>query len=92
MLEDAVKGRTETGAPTDGSAARSHRVMDGAGLVPATKLREPGLLELEQLLAEHLSTRVSISMGTAKGKLVVEFADLEDLERIYHQMTTGGAE
>jgi ParB family chromosome partitioning protein len=92
MLEDAVKGRTETPEPTDGSAASPRRVMDGAGLVPATKLREPGLLELEQLLAEHLSTRVSISMGSAKGKLVVEFADLEDLERIYHRMTTAGAE
>ena len=27
-------------------------------------------------------------MGAQKGKVVIEFADLEDLERIYHQMTT----
>ena len=27
-------------------------------------------------------------MGTSKGKVVIEFADLEDLERIYHHMTT----
>jgi hypothetical protein len=27
-------------------------------------------------------------MGATRGKVVVEFADLEDLERIYHQMTT----
>jgi ParB family chromosome partitioning protein len=46
------------------------------------------LLELEELLAEYLSTRVNVTMGMSKGKVVIEFADLEDLERIYHQMTT----
>ena len=61
---------------------------DGAGLTRATRLRPPGLLELEELLAEYLSTRVSVTMGSGKGKVIVEFADLEDLERIYHHMTT----
>ena len=49
--------------------------------------REPGYLELEQLLGEHLDTRISISGGSSTpGKLVVEFADLQDLERIYRRM------
>jgi ParB family chromosome partitioning protein len=53
------------------------------------KLRAPGLLELEELLADHLSTRVGVSMAGAngKGKIVIEFAGLEDLERIYRAMT-----
>jgi ParB family transcriptional regulator, chromosome partitioning protein len=57
---------------------------------PTTKrLRAPGLLELEELLADHLATRVKISMASAngKGKVVVEFGGLEDLERIYRAMT-----
>lgn len=53
------------------------------------RLRPPGLLELEELLADCLSTRVSVSMGTKRGKLVIEFADLEDLERLYHLMSAG---
>ncbi len=57
--------------------------IDGAGLTPATKLRPPGLLELENLLAEHLETRVSVQMSAKKGRVSIEFADLEDLERIY---------
>ena len=61
--------------------------IDGAGLTPTTKLRPPGLLELEELLAEHLQTRVSVSLGAKRGKIVVEFADLEDLERIYRVMS-----
>ena len=60
--------------------------LDGAGLTPATKLRPPGLLELENLLAEHLETRVTVQMGTKRGRVTVEFADLEDLERLYRRM------
>ena len=56
---------------------------------PGRRLRPPGLLELEELLADHLSTRVGVTMGTpnGKGKIVIEFAGLEDLERIYRTMT-----
>lgn len=52
-------------------------------------LRPPGILELEELLADHLSTKVSVSMGAKRGKVVIEFADLEDLERLYHLMSAG---
>jgi ParB family transcriptional regulator, chromosome partitioning protein len=57
----------------------------------AKRLRAPGLLELEELLASHLDTRVSVAMAgnDGKGKVVVEFAGLEDLERIYRTMTEG---
>ena len=55
---------------------------------PGTRrLRPPGLLELEELLSEHLDPRVKVSMGAKRGKVVVEFATLEDLERIYRAMT-----
>ncbi len=56
---------------------------------PLKRLRAPGLLELEELLANHLATRVRISMASTngKGKVVVEFGGLEDLERIYRAMT-----
>jgi ParB family chromosome partitioning protein len=57
--------------------------VDGAGLTEATRLRPPGLLELEQLLADALETRVGVQMGAKRGKVLIDFADLEDLERIY---------
>ena len=57
--------------------------VDGAGLTDATRLRPPGLLELEQLLADALETRVGVQMGAKRGKVTIDFADLEDLERIY---------
>jgi ParB family chromosome partitioning protein len=57
-----------------------------------TRLRPPGIHELEELLAAHLDTRVKVEMGSAKGRLIVEFADLEDLERIYRAMTSAAAD
>src|SRR5207248_10258249 len=44
----------------------------GGGATPGRKLRPPGLVELEELLGDHLETRVTISMGSARGKVVVE--------------------
>lgn len=53
-------------------------------------LSEPAVLELEELLAARLSTRVSVKLGKGPGKLVVDFADLDDLERIYRVITPPG--
>jgi hypothetical protein len=43
--------------------------------------------ELEELLSEHLDTRVRVEEGAKRGRVIVEFADLDDLERIYRAMT-----
>jgi ParB family chromosome partitioning protein len=54
---------------------------------PSTKkLPEPGVLELEELLSTYLNTRVKVDIQNRRGRLVVEFATLEDLERIYRAM------
>lgn len=76
-VEEAVRARSpETAArPTRGGAPR--------------RLRPPGLLELEELLSGHLDTRVKVDMGPRKGRVVIEFSTLEDLERIYRLMTEG---
>jgi ParB family chromosome partitioning protein len=75
--EEAVRQRNGlTGSPSGSTRAAGAR----------SKLRPPGLLELEELLAEQLDTRVSINVGPKRGRVVIEFADLEDLERIYRVM------
>jgi ParB family chromosome partitioning protein len=88
-VEDAVRARTEledsTGAP---GAPGSPAPGAAPGTTPAgRKLRAPGLLELEELLSQHLDTRVAVTMGPRRGKVSVDFADLEDLERIYRLIT-----
>ena len=49
------------------------------------------LPELEKLLGEHLATNVSVTATNGRGRVVIEFADLNDLERIYRAMTEGPA-
>ena len=87
-VEEAA--RQHNAAQVAGGEARS--AGPSAGGSPASRrLRPPGLLELEELLSAHLDTRVAISMGGstgAKGKVTIEFATLEDLERIYRAMTS----
>ncbi len=48
------------------------------------------MLELEELLSTHLNTRVKVELHNRRGRLIVEFATLEDLERIYRAMVDGG--
>ena len=52
-------------------------------------VRPAALLELEELLSTHLDTRVQVSMGARRGRVVVDFATLEDLERIYRVIVEG---
>jgi len=56
---------------------------------PASADRGVAVLELESLLSDHLDTKVDVTLGKGQGKLVIQFADLDDLERIYRVMLQG---
>jgi ParB family chromosome partitioning protein len=76
---DAVP-TVDTGTnPTDASVtpgrARADRVM-------RQQLPPAGVPELEELLASRLGTRVRIELSKGRGRITIEFGDLEDLERI----------
>lgn len=81
---DAFRTGAETAAPLAGATAGS--AIGRPGTAPPRRLPAPGVLELEELLAAHLNTRVKVDMGGSRGKVIVEFATLEDLERIYKLM------
>jgi ParB family transcriptional regulator, chromosome partitioning protein len=49
----------------------------------------PGLRDLADRLSDLFDTRVKVELGQRKGKIVVEFASLEDLERIVRSMSPG---
>lgn len=53
----------------------------------AGETRPAALLELEELLGNHLATRVHASSATGRGRLTVEYADLDDLNRIFRAIT-----
>jgi len=52
------------------------------GSVKRGRLLAPRLKEIGDQLSDTLDTRVSVELGKKKGKIVIEFATMEDLERI----------
>lgn len=50
------------------------------------KMSAPRLADLAARLSERYDTRVKVDLGRSKGKVTVEFATLEDLERIVEMM------
>ena len=79
QVEQAVKDRANAPAPVQGPEDRPE---------PGTT-RPAALLELEELLAAHLDTRVAVQTGAKRGKIVIDFADLDDLERLYRIIIAG---
>jgi ParB family chromosome partitioning protein len=63
---------------------------------PASPISEPrsaSLLELEEILSEHLATRVHVQMAASgRGRVVVDFSGLEGLERVFRVLTDGSDE
>lgn len=72
----SVRGLEEIVATRDpdagGPATRSARPKPFA----------PGLVDLSERLSDRFETRVKVDLGRSKGKITVEFASLDDLQRI----------
>jgi ParB family chromosome partitioning protein len=49
----------------------------------------PALTDLALRLSDRLDTRVKVDLGQKRGKIVVEFASIEDLERILSTIAPG---
>jgi ParB family chromosome partitioning protein len=47
-----------------------------------TKPSAPGLTELAERLSDHFETRVRVELARRKGRLLIEFATVDDLDRI----------
>ena len=95
-IEDMVRehnggGEVERSEPVAEGPQPLPTVGDQPAVSPGPRrLPPPGILELEELLSSHLNTRVKVDLTSKHGKVVVEFATLEDLERIYKLMVGRG--
>ncbi len=53
-------------------------------------IQMPGLQDVADRLSGAFDTRVTVSLGKRKGKIVVEFGSVDDLQRIVEMMETNG--
>lgn len=78
QVEAAVRRATRPTAPAEPVAPGSTR--------PA------GVLEVERQLGDRLGTRVQVQLGKGRGRIQIDFADLDDLSRIYDLLGPGPSE
>lgn len=72
----SVRATEEIVALGEGSAARRKTRRPRAGL------RNEALDDLAGRLSDRFETRVKVDLGKSRGKLTVEFASVQDLNRI----------
>ena len=84
-IEELLRGEGEEAVESDSAPSSSAPTRETVGTTT-----DPGVLELEELLAARLETRVKVQLGKGPGRLIVDFADLDDLERIYRVITPRG--
>ena len=70
------------GEATAGPAPRKPR---------AKKPTAPALRDLADRLSDHFETKVKVDLGSRKGRIVVEFSTIDDLERIIDTMAPDAA-
>lgn len=54
-------------------------------------IKMPGLQDIAERISRSYDTKVTVSLGKRKGKIVVEFGSVEDLQRIVALMDPGAA-
>ena len=73
---------------TEEAVTLANRETTAAPSAPRRKpIHMPGLQDVAERLSTAFDTRVTVSLGKRKGKIVVEFGSVEDLQRIVDIMS-----
>lgn len=88
----SVRATEETVTLTNHEANRQAHHSDATTPAPPRRkpIQMPGLQDVAERLSTTFDTRVTVSLGKRKGKIVVEFGSVDDLARIVGLMTTDG--
>ena len=78
--EEAVKTFLEPKAVVEAETGHPTPVIGAPRLRPVP---DASVAELEQLLEDYLDTRVHVDLKGRNGRIIIDFADLDDLERLY---------
>ena len=77
--EEAVKVFLEPRPEADEEPS----IKPGGGAPRLRPVPDASVAELEHLLEDYLDTRVHVDLKGRNGRIIIDFADLDDLERIY---------
>ncbi len=89
QVEAIVRGDTQVDLrPNEPEVTPAPRGGTGSTKRAGRSTKDAALLELEELLAEQLQTQVDLSMTASRGRITIDFADLDDLERIFRVISS----
>jgi ParB family chromosome partitioning protein len=95
FLERVARRAADEGWSVRETAAQVQRyqaLVAGPGSTPGARPQLPAAAsEAQRALSDGLQTRVRIEMGKRKGKIVVDFVTLEELERLRALMLAGAS-
>jgi ParB family chromosome partitioning protein len=92
QTEALVRGEILEGIEAGDDGGAASRAAGGVPPRPTPRRTAPrplppaGFTELEELLSNYLNTRCTVDVTGRKGRLVVDFSDIADLERIYRHI------
>ena len=69
-------------ATEEAATLARHAPAAAAKPAPRRPMHAPGLQDLAERLSDGFETRVKIDLGRRKGRIVIEFGSVDDLERI----------
>lgn len=73
---------------TEEAVTLANRSDTSTPVAPRRKpIQMPGLQDVAERLSSAFDTRVTVSLGKRKGKIVVEFGSVDDLQRIVALMS-----
>ena len=70
-------------------ALAGHEKPTPGRTAPTRRVTAPALTDLADRLSDNFDTKVKVELGRRKGKIVLEFASVDDLERIVGLMVPG---
>ena len=77
---------------TEEAVTLANRETTAAPSAPRRKpIHMPGLQDVAERLSTAFDTRVTVSLGKRKGKIVVEFGSVEDLQRIVDLLSSSNS-
>jgi ParB family transcriptional regulator, chromosome partitioning protein len=71
---------------TEDLVRRYQDMSEPGGRSSGQRARPPLVSEAQRMLSHHLQTRVRVEMGKRKGKIVLDFVSLEELERLLKEI------
>ena len=81
IVSEALSVRQLESIITEIQETTDHR--DKEKVIFGTSFKEASHLEVEKILSERFNTKVSVVSRGKKGRIVIEFADADDLKRIF---------